>query len=56
MPISRRDFLKASFAVATAVALPSTSLSAQPAAVLQKKIPSSGESIPIIDIGTARRY
>jgi aryl-alcohol dehydrogenase-like predicted oxidoreductase len=56
MPISRREFLKASFAVGTAVALPSTSLLAQPVAVLQKKVPSSGESIPIIGIGTARRY
>ena len=36
--------------------LPSGDLCAQAAPLLQKKIPSSGESIPIIGLGTARRY
>jgi aryl-alcohol dehydrogenase-like predicted oxidoreductase len=36
--------------------LPCKSLRAQGASLLQKKIPSSGESIPIIGLGTARRY
>jgi aryl-alcohol dehydrogenase-like predicted oxidoreductase len=36
--------------------LPPTFLGAQSASLLQKKIPSSGESIPIIGLGTARRY
>jgi aryl-alcohol dehydrogenase-like predicted oxidoreductase len=35
---------------------PSNPLRAQSASLLQKKIPSSGESIPIIGLGTARRY
>ena len=56
MQISRRDFLKAGIAAGTALALPAESLFAQPTALLQKKIPSTGESIPIIGIGTARRY
>ena len=30
--------------------------SAQSQPLIQKKIPSSGEAIPIIGIGTARRY
>jgi hypothetical protein len=56
MRISRRDFLKAGIAAGTALALPANSLFAQASALLQKKIPSTGESIPIIGIGTARRY
>ena len=36
--------------------LPQAAGLAQPEPLLQKKIPSSGESIPIIGIGTARRY
>src|SRR5918999_6071795 len=56
MRISRRDFLKAGIVAGTALALPANSLVAQPAALLQKKIPSTGESIPIIGIGTDRRY
>jgi hypothetical protein len=36
--------------------LPSSRLSAQPTSLLQKPIPSSGENVPIIGIGTARRY
>ena len=56
MQISRRDFLTAGIAAGTALALPAKSLFAQPTILLQKKIPSTGESIPIIGIGTARRY
>ena len=56
MQISRRDFLKAGIAAGTALTLPASSLYAQPTALLQKKIPSTGESVPIIGIGTARRY
>ena len=56
MRISRRDFLKAGIAAGTALALPPKSLLGQPTALLQKKIPSTGEGIPIIGIGTARRY
>src|SRR5512147_1875855 len=57
MYLSRRSFLKASMGVGAAwMGLPCTSLRAQSASLLQKKIPSSGESIPIIGLGTARRY
>lgn len=56
MRISRRDFLKAGISAGTALALPANSLFAQASALLHKKIPSTGESIPIIGIGTARRY
>jgi aryl-alcohol dehydrogenase-like predicted oxidoreductase len=57
MHLSRRSFLKAGVGVGAAwMGLPCTSLGAQSASLLQKKIPSSGESIPIIGLGTARRY
>jgi aryl-alcohol dehydrogenase-like predicted oxidoreductase len=36
--------------------LPSSGFAAQDTPLLQKKIPSSGEMIPIIGLGTARRY
>ena len=53
---SRRSFLKAGFAAGAALLLPSGETVAQGAPLLQKKIPSSGEMIPIIGLGTARRY
>jgi aryl-alcohol dehydrogenase-like predicted oxidoreductase len=56
MQINRRDFLKSGIAAGAALALPAKGLFGQSTALLQKKIPSSGESIPIVGIGTARRY
>lgn len=56
MRVSRRNFLKAGIAVGAAMIVPHTPLAAQNGPLLQKKIPSTGESIPIIGIGTARRY
>lgn len=56
MHLSRRNFLKTGVGVGTAWLLPSSFSSAQGPSLLQKKIPSSGESIPIIGLGTARRY
>ena len=56
MNLSRRDFLKAGAAAGAALLVPDGRVGAQAGALLQKKIPSSGESIPIIGIGTARRY
>src|SRR5207237_10929151 len=53
---SRRTFLKAGLGMSAAFLLPSADLCAQAAPLLQKKIPSSGESIPIIGLNTARRY
>jgi aryl-alcohol dehydrogenase-like predicted oxidoreductase len=54
--LSRRNFLKTAAGVGAAFLLPSSVSSAQGLSLLQKTIPSSGESIPIIGLGTARRY
>lgn len=54
MPISRRDFTKAGFAAA---ALSGTGLPLVSAAennLIRRAIPSSGESIPIVGVGTNR--
>src|ERR1051325_6973346 len=56
MKIERRSFIKAGLGLGAAMLLPQDAGLAQPELLLQKKIPSSGESIPIIGIGTARRY
>ena len=56
MKPTRRDFLKASLATGVASLFPFGATLAQDAPLLQKKIPSSGEMIPIIGLGTARRY
>ena len=49
----RRILLRSPFALAMAAALP---LPAQSATPIVKAIPSSGESIPAVGVGTARRY
>ena len=56
MQIRRRDFLKTAAGMGAAMMLPANLTTAQSAPLLQKKIPSSGEMIPIIGLGTARRY
>jgi aryl-alcohol dehydrogenase-like predicted oxidoreductase len=57
MDRARRNLLKAGIGIgASWMALPSAFLSAQGPSLIQKKIPSSGESIPVIGLGTARRY
>jgi aryl-alcohol dehydrogenase-like predicted oxidoreductase len=56
MQLSRRELLKTGIGVGASLFLPSGSLLAQERAVIQRKIPSSGESVPIIGIGTSRRY
>lgn len=56
MVLSRRDFLKASIGAGAAMLLRPGDLLSQGLPLLEKKIPSSGETIPIIGIGTARRY
>jgi aryl-alcohol dehydrogenase-like predicted oxidoreductase len=48
--------IKAGVSLGAAMLLPKTELFAQGQSLIQKRIPSSGESIPIIGIGTARRY
>ena len=56
MNLSRRTFLRAGAGAGAALLLPTVRVNGQAGALLQKKIPSSGESLPIIGIGTARRY
>jgi hypothetical protein len=55
MDIHRRTVIKAGLAFGATMLLPQGGQSAQAQPLLQKKIPSSGEGIPIIGIGTARR-
>ena len=54
MDIKRRTVIKAG--LGAALLLRSRDAFGQSQPLIQKKIPSSGESIPIIGIGTARRY
>jgi aryl-alcohol dehydrogenase-like predicted oxidoreductase len=54
--MNRRKFIKGGFALGAAMALPDFELFGQTASLVQKKIPSSGETIPVIGLGTARRY
>jgi aryl-alcohol dehydrogenase-like predicted oxidoreductase len=56
MDRNRRTVIKAGIGLGASLLLPANRLQAQSAALLRKKIPSSGETIPIIGIGTARRY
>ena len=57
MHLSRRSFLKVSAGIgAMWMGMPSSAWTAQSQPLLQRKIPSSGESIPVIGLGTARRY
>ena len=56
MHLSRRDFLKTGVGIGAALLLPPKPSRAQGPSLLQKKIPSTGESIPVIGLGTARRY
>jgi len=57
---SRRHFLQGSAALMTLAAssqlLPGFAFAANPAAVLQRKIPSSGESLPVIGLGTSQTF
>ncbi len=56
MQLSRRQLLKAGIGTGASLCLPSASLLAQEGTVVQRKIPSSGERVPVIGIGTARGY
>ncbi len=56
MRMSRRELLEAGIGVGASIFLPSARLLAQAAPLIQRKIPSTGASLPIIGIGTARRY
>lgn len=56
MHIGRRTLIQAGIGFGATMLFPARGLFAQVQPLIQKKIPSSGESIPIIGIGTARRY
>jgi aryl-alcohol dehydrogenase-like predicted oxidoreductase len=56
MKLSRRSIIKAGIGFSASFFARPGDVFAQAQPLLQKKIPSSGESIPIIGIGTARRY
>ena len=56
MKLSRRSIIKAGIGFSASFFARPVAVFAQAQPLLQKKIPSSGESIPIIGIGTARRY
>ena len=54
MQWSRRELLKAGIGVGASIFLPPPLALAD--SLIQRKIPSTGESLPVIGIGTARRY
>lgn len=56
MAMTRRTLIKTGLAAGAAAWLPHTRLQAQGGALIQRKIASSGESLPVIGIGTARRF
>src|SRR5581483_5800146 len=56
MRLTRRELLKAGMATGASLLLPAIDLRAQSSGLIQKKIPSSGESLPAIGLGTARRW
>lgn len=56
MDQSRRNVIKAGLGLGASLLLRSEYVAAQSQPLIQKKIPSSGEAMPIIGIGTARRY
>jgi aryl-alcohol dehydrogenase-like predicted oxidoreductase len=56
MDCDRRTVIKAGLGLGATLLLRGVDALAQAQPLLQKKIPSSGESIPIIGLGTARRY
>ena len=56
MDVTRRALLKAGIGSGAALLLTSGRLGAQPAPLIERAIPSSGERLPVIGIGTARRW
>jgi aryl-alcohol dehydrogenase-like predicted oxidoreductase len=56
MQWNRRELLKAGIGMGASIVLSSTRLLAQGPPWIQRKIPSTGESLPAVGIGTARRY
>lgn len=56
MNATRRDVLRASLGAGAALLLPAGRLGAQPGALIERPIPSTGERVPVIGVGTARRW
>jgi len=56
MYVTRRELLKAGIGSGAGLLLGSRRLGAQPAPLIERAIPSSGERLPVIGIGTARRW
>ena len=56
MDMDRRTVIKAGLGLGASLLLRPADIFAQTQPLIQKQIPSSGESIPVIGIGTARRY
>ena len=56
MNLSRREMIKLGIGVGTLALLPEGLLRAQQIPLIQRPIPSTGETIPVVGIGTARRY
>ncbi|HSD70947.1 MAG TPA: aldo/keto reductase, partial [Woeseiaceae bacterium] len=54
MPVSRREFAKAGIAGAVLAAIGGPFARAEAGALIRRPIPSSGEAIPIIGVGTNR--
>lgn len=54
MKISRREFTKASLSMASLAAIGGPAGAAEPHSMLAKAVPSSGEMLPIIGLGTNR--
>lgn len=55
-PITRRELLQYGVGAGLASFLPYSELLAQGGLLIQRAIPSSGEKLPAVGIGTARRY
>lgn len=53
---TRRDLLKAGLGSGAALLLVSRRLEAEPGPLIERPIPSTGERLPVIGVGTARRW
>ncbi len=56
MQFSRREMLKIGVGLGAAALMPERLLFAEQAPLIRRRIPSTGEMIPAVGIGTARRY
>jgi aryl-alcohol dehydrogenase-like predicted oxidoreductase len=56
MALTRRELMTTGLALGASAVLPLDRLSAQAGTLITRKIPSSGEALPVIGIGTARRF